>query len=84
MNADWETALTSIAHVLQRVATSVLPRALDRRFLDLGERKEGLRPEEREELMAWVAFTQEHSIKKAAAEVALRRLAVVRSELSGV
>jgi hypothetical protein len=78
---DWQAALTSSANALRRVASYSLPTALDRRILDLGERKEGLAPEERDELLAWVAFTQERSIEKAAAEVALQRLAAVCPEL---
>jgi hypothetical protein len=56
------------------VANYVLPQALDRRILELGERKETLSADERNELMAWVTFTQERSVEKLEAEVALRRL----------
>lgn len=66
----WNAALAA----LRRVAGYTLPPALDRRILDLGERKEALSPEEREELMAWVAFTQERSIERLQAELALREL----------
>ncbi len=67
----WNSALAA----LRRVAGYTLPPALDRRILDLGERKESLTPEERDELMAWVEFTQQRSIERLEAELALRRLA---------
>lgn len=69
-----EPAWPSAVAALRRVAAYTLPPALDRRILDLGERKEELTPDEREELMAWVAFTQERSIERLAAQVALREL----------
>lgn len=73
MPADptWTAALTT----LRRVAGYTLPPALDRRILDLGERKEALSPDERDELTAWVEFTQQRSIDRLEAEFALRRLA---------
>ena len=58
----------------RRIATSGFPPELDRRCLDLGERKESLTPSERDELFAWVTFTQERSAAKLEAEVALRQL----------
>lgn len=67
---DWAVA------VLRRVAGYALPPELDRRMLDLSERKESLTADERAELLAWVRFTQERSVEKAEAEAALRRLAV--------
>lgn len=60
---------------LRRVAAYRLPPALDRRILELGERKDSLTPNERDELLAWVAFTQERSIERVQAELALRHLA---------
>jgi hypothetical protein len=66
----WTAALAT----LRRVAGYRLPPALDRRILDLGERKESLSPDEREELLAWVEFTQERSAERLEAELALRRL----------
>lgn len=51
----WQAALTASSAALRRVAGYVLPPALDRRVLDLGERKESLTPDERDELPAWVA-----------------------------
>jgi hypothetical protein len=78
----WQTALASSASALRRLASYSLPPELDRRILDLGERKETLNPAEREELLAWVTFTQQSSAEKLEAEVALRRLAAVFPELT--
>ena len=72
-----QSALVASAAALRRVAGYALPPALDRRLLDLGERKDALTPVERDELLAWVAFTQERSVERAEAELALRQLAAV-------
>ena len=73
-------AVTASAAALRRTAAYALPPALDRRLLDLGERKDALSPDERAELLAWVAFTQERSAERLAAELALRRLAAAFPE----
>lgn len=78
----WKAALASSAAALRRLAGYTLPPELVRRILELGERKETLIPEERAELMAWVAFTQQRSVEKLEAEVALRRLEAVCPELA--
>lgn len=75
-------ALESSTSALRRLAGYTLPVELDRRILDLGERKESLSPQEKAELLAWVQFTQERSVEKFEAEVALRRLAAVFPELA--
>lgn len=72
-----QSAISASAAALRRVAAYGLPPALDRRVLDLGERKDALTPAERDELLAWVAFTQERSVERAEAELALRHLAAV-------
>jgi hypothetical protein len=77
-----QAALASSAAALRRVAAYTLPPELDRRLLDLGERKETLTPDERAELLAWVTFTQQRSAEKLEAELALRRLADVFPELT--
>jgi hypothetical protein len=77
---EWKSALEASTAALRRLADYALPPELDRRILELGERKESLTPDERAELMAWVAFTQERSVEKLQAQVALRRLAVVCPE----
>jgi hypothetical protein len=69
-----QTVLETLDSVLRRVSNCTMPPALDRRMLDLGERKEMLTPEERDELMAWVAFSQELSVEKSAADVVLDQL----------
>ena len=76
------TALARSAAALRRLAAYTLPPELDRRILDLGERKETLTPDERAELLAWVAFTQERSAERLEAELALRRLTDVFPELA--
>jgi len=75
-------ALVSSTATLRRLAAYELPLELDRRVLDLGERKETLTPDERAELLAWVTFTQQRSVEKFEAEVALRRLADVFPEIA--
>ena len=77
----WQTALSSSAAALRRLADYTLPPPLDRRILDLGERKEMLTPDERAELLAWVAFTQQRSVEKLEAQSALRRLTALCPEL---
>lgn len=57
-------ALTESAAALRRLAEYALPTELDRRMLDLSERKESLSADERAELLAWVRFSQERSIEK--------------------
>jgi hypothetical protein len=59
-----------------------LPAELDRRLLDLGERQDALTADERAELLAWVAFTQQRSADKLRAELALRRLTAAFPELA--
>jgi hypothetical protein len=78
----WQAALSSSAAALRRMASYALPPEFDRRILELGERKESLTDVERAELMAWVAFTQERSVEKLEAEVALRRLSAAFPELA--
>jgi hypothetical protein len=81
-SAARRAALAAAVAALKRLAAYVLPPELDRRILDLGERKDTLSPDERAELFAWVAFTQQRSIERVEAEVALRRLADVFPELA--
>ena len=74
MDPPQEAALRTSAKALRRAAAYSLPADLDRRILDLGERKAALTPDERAELIAWVEFTQERSLEKLGSELALRRL----------
>lgn len=82
MTGPVQEALVSSAAALKRIADYALPPALDRRILDLGERKEALSPHERDELLAWVAFAQQRSVEKLEAEVALSRLTAICPELA--
>jgi len=68
-------AITTSAAALRRMAGYALPPELDRRILALGERKKELTDDERGELLAWVEFTQQRSIEKHQAQLALRELA---------
>lgn len=69
-----QSALRHGVHALQRVASYSLPAALDRRLQTLGESKEFLGAADHEELLALVTFTQERTIEKLQAELALREL----------
>lgn len=75
-------ALYASASALRRMTGYELPAELDKRILDLGERKESLTTEERAELLAWVSFTQQRSIEKYEAQLALKRLASVFPEMT--
>jgi len=76
------SALQASKAALRRIASYELPAELDRRILELGERQAELTDEERAELLAWVEFTQQRSIEKLDAEVALRRLSTEFPELN--
>ena len=82
MTVDRRDALVASASALRRTANYSLPPELDRRILELGERKESLTPDERAELMAWVEFTQQRSIDRLNAQSALGRLTSVFPEIS--
>jgi len=69
-----EHALQSCVHTLRRIAGYELPASLDQRMQELGEQKEFLRPAEHEELLALVDFSQQRTIEKLEARVALKRL----------
>ena len=71
---DRAAALRACRSALRRIASYVLNPALDRRMLDFGERKESLDPNEYAELLALIAFTQQRSVEKLEAELALRHL----------
>jgi len=77
-----QDALKTSATMLRRTAGYMLPPELDRRILDLMERKESLTTDEKAELLAWVGFTQQRSIDKLSAQLALERLAGAFPELA--
>jgi hypothetical protein len=74
LNPPLRTALQTCASALRKLADYKLPPALDKRLLDLGENKDRLGPDERAELMALIDFTEQRTIEKLEAELALRRL----------
>lgn len=78
-----QDALTTCLGALRDVAASKLEPALDRRMLDLGERKEFLGPEEHAELLALVAFAQQRTREKLQAHLALQRLQAAFPDLAG-
>lgn len=78
---DRRDARIASATALRRTAEYAMPPELDRRMLDLGERQDHLGDVERAELVAWVAFAQQRSVDKFAAELALPRLTAVFPEI---
>ena len=77
----FESALGVGVGALRRIARYELSPAINHRLLELGERKESLGPGEHDELMSLVAFTEERTIEKLEAEVALKRLGEVLPEV---
>jgi hypothetical protein len=71
------------ANALRRVAEYRLPLALDQQMLELSERKEHLSPEEHARLLALVDFSQERTIEKLNAELALRQLSELFPDEAG-
>ncbi len=69
-----QCALRSCVQTLQRLATYELPSSLDQRMQELGEQKEFLGPSEHDELLALVSFSQQRTLEKLEAKVALQRL----------
>jgi hypothetical protein len=78
-----QLALQRCVSALKRMATYTLDPTLDQKMRDLGERKDFLNPGEHVELMALVAFTQQRSIEKLEAELALQQLQAAFPELVG-
>ncbi len=79
-----QCAFQTCERALRRVADSQLDLALNRRLLDLGERKEWLSEAEHDELLALVAFSQQRSLEKLEAESALQDLHQACAELAGM
>jgi hypothetical protein len=73
-DARVQTALRHGVHALNRVANYVLPATLNKRLQELGENKEFLDPADHQELLDLVTFTEERTIVKLQAELALREL----------
>ncbi len=81
-NVDARAAIATSVETLRRLAGYTLPAELDRRMTDLAERKEDLDSDERAELLAWVEFTEQRSIEKFGASLALQRLAELFPDLT--
>ena len=75
-----QSALRHGVHALKRVANYSLPPALDLRLQTLGENKEYLGEADHEELLALVTFTQERTLEKLQAELAVRELQTLLSD----
>jgi hypothetical protein len=69
-----QTAIRNSVRALRRIADYTLPPDLDRYIRELGERKEFLSPQEHEQLLALVSLTEQRSIDKLQAELALQQL----------
>jgi hypothetical protein len=82
--AEVKQALSPTIAFLRRMARYKLDSAVQRRLLKLGERKEFLGKEEHDELLALVAFSEQRSIEKLEAQVALKRLGEVVSGVGKV
>jgi hypothetical protein len=80
----FQSALEASHRALRRVAAYELDPALDQRLRELGERKEFLSSTEHDELMSLVAFTQQRTIDKLEAQVALERIEAACPDLAAV
>jgi hypothetical protein len=78
---EFQSAIEACAAALGRMADYELNPTLNQRMHELGERKEYLSPEEHEELLALVDFTQKRTVEKLEAQTALSRL---RAALPGL
>ena len=77
----FQQAFHSCVSALRRVAEYRLDPAINEHLRELSERKEFLGSGEHAELLALVRFTQQRSIEKLEAEVALRQLKELFPEL---
>lgn len=80
-DSELRTAVAATVGALRRLSEYELEPAICRRMQDLGEQKESLTPDERAELEALVDFSQQRSIDKLEAQVALNRLRAVLPDL---
>jgi len=67
-------ALSLCVGALHRLANYELDPAMNRRMQELGERKEWLQEGEHGELLSLVAFSENRSLEKLEAQLALKRL----------
>lgn len=75
------SALAPCIELLQRLAEYELEPEIARYIRDLGERKEFLSEEEHKGLIAFATLTEERTIDKLAAKIALKRLREAFPEL---
>ena len=73
-NSDIHSAVEACISALSRVANYELEPSLQKRLLDLGERKEFLGEAEYDELIALVDFTRKRTIESLEAKLALDRV----------
>lgn len=78
---QFQSAIEACAVALKRMADYELNPTLRQRMHELGERKEYLGPDEHEELLALVDFSQKRTVEKLEAQTALSRL---RAALPGL
>jgi hypothetical protein len=78
-----QLALGSCIAALRRLAQYELDAALARRLEELSERKEFLDAAGHDELMALVHFTQQRTMEKLEAQLALNRLRTILPDLVG-
>lgn len=74
VSSEMQQALKPTIAFLRRLARYKLDRSLRCRLMELGERKEFLGKKEHDELMALVEFSQNRTLEKLEALVALKRL----------
>ncbi|HYV38871.1 MAG TPA: hypothetical protein VE988_24520 [Gemmataceae bacterium] len=74
------SAVRSCVQALRQIAAYTLPAVLDEQLRELGERKEFLQPSEHNQLMALVGFTQQRTVEKLQAELALQKLQAIFPE----
>jgi hypothetical protein len=74
-------ALGPSMKALRRLASYELESGIHNRMQELGERKESLNETEHAELMSLVEFSEQRTIEKLEAEVALQRLHTAAPEL---
>ena len=78
---QFQSAIEACAVALRRMAGYELNPTLRQRMHELGSRKEYLSPDEHEELLALVDFSQKRTVEKLEAQTALSRL---RAALPGL
>jgi hypothetical protein len=78
---QFQSAIKACVVALKRMADYELNATFSQRMHELGERKEYLSPEEHEELLALVDFTQKRTMEKLEAQAALSRLRAALPDL---